>query len=100
MQHGGTTYSIAQANNALIFPGLGLGVSVSQAERVTDSMIRASAIALAGLLSVDEPGASLLPAMSELRRVSKLVAAAVAEAARADGVAAASGPKPQPRWTP
>ena len=80
-------YRIAQANNALVFPGLGLGVAVCRATRVTDRMIAAAAQAVAGLVHVDRPGASLLPAVSELRMVSATVAIAVAGAAERDGVA-------------
>ncbi len=80
-------YRIAQANNALIFPGLGLGVAVSRANRVTDRMIAASAEALAGLANAFRPGAALLPGMADLRLVSATVAIAVAKAAELDGVA-------------
>ena len=78
---------IAQANNALIFPGLGLGVAASDAARVTDGMIVAAADALASLVNAYRPGASLLPRISELRPVSAHVALAVAQAAADEGVA-------------
>jgi len=78
---------IAQANNALIFPGLGLGVAASDASRVTDGMIVAAAEALASLVNAYRPGASLLPRISELRPVSAHVALAVAQAAADEGVA-------------
>lgn len=78
---------IAQANNALIFPGLGLGVAASDASRVTDRMIAAAAEALAARVNAYRPGASLLPSMSELRPVSAHVALAVAAAAAEEGVA-------------
>ncbi|MEI2827731.1 MAG: NAD-dependent malic enzyme [Dermatophilaceae bacterium] len=78
---------IAQANNALIFPGLGLGVAASDAARVTDGMIVAAAEALASLVNAYRPGASLLPRISELRPVSAHVALAVAQAAADEGVA-------------
>jgi len=83
----GLTYTIAQANNALIFPGLGLGVSVVRARRVTDTMIYAAASALAGLVNEYRPGAALLPSISNLRLVSSAVAIQVAKAAIAEGVA-------------
>ncbi len=89
VEYGGVTYQIAQANNALIFPGLGLGVVVAQANRVTDGMIQASATALAGLLEATELGSCLLPSMSRLREVSEVVAVAVVRAAVDDGVAQA-----------
>ncbi|MFV0457741.1 MAG: NAD-dependent malic enzyme [Actinomycetales bacterium] len=84
---GNVQYQIAQANNALIFPGLGLGVAASGASRVTDRMISASAQALAGLTKAYRPGAALLPGVGELRLVSATVAIAVAQAAEQDGVA-------------
>lgn len=80
-------YVPAQANNALVFPGLGLGVSVCKASHVTDSMILAAARAVAELAPTDDPGGSLLPSMRQMRPVSAAVALAVCEAAAADGVA-------------
>ena len=85
--HGGVTHSIAQANNALVFPGLGLGVTVARAERISQGMIQACADAVASLVDVHRPGASLLPAVSDLRRVSAVVGVAVATAAAAEGLA-------------
>ena len=87
IKHGDVYHTIAQANNALIFPGLGLGVSVVQASRVSDEMIYAAAVALAGLANQYRPGASLLPSMSDLRLVSATVAMAVAECAVKQGYA-------------
>ena len=87
VDHHGVRYRIAQSNNALIFPGLGLGVAACQASRVTESMIVAAAEALAGLVNAFRPGASLLPGMDNLRRVSATVALAVAAQAERDGVA-------------
>jgi len=77
-----------QANNALVFPGLGLGVAVCGATRVTDRMIAAAAQAVASMVGIRGAGAPLLPRISDLRRVSATVAIAVAKAAADDGVAA------------
>jgi malate dehydrogenase (oxaloacetate-decarboxylating) len=85
--HEGTTYRIAQANNALVFPGLGLGVAVARARRVSDRMLAAAADAVAGLSDATTRGAPLLPPVDNLREVSATVAVAVAEAAVADGLA-------------
>jgi malate dehydrogenase (oxaloacetate-decarboxylating) len=82
-----TTYRIAQANNALVFPGLGLGVAVARARRVSDRMLAAAADAVAGLSDATTPGAALLPPVDNLREVSATVAVAVARAAAADGLA-------------
>ena len=84
----GTTYMIAQANNALVFPGLGLATVVSRASRVTDHMLFAAAAALAGTVDSTPPGAPLLPLINGVRKVSAAVAVGVARAAAADGVAA------------
>jgi malate dehydrogenase (oxaloacetate-decarboxylating) len=85
--YGGVTYQIGQANNALIFPGLGLGAILSRAQRVTDHMITAAARAVAGLTDSSTPGAPLLPPIDDLRTTSAHVALAVAQAAAEDGVA-------------
>ncbi len=86
---GGTRYAIGQANNALVFPGLGLGVIASRASRVTDGMLAAAAHAVAGLVDTSTRGAPLLPPVETLRETSAVVAVAVAEAAWAEGVATA-----------
>ena len=86
----GVDYQIAQANNALIFPGLGLGVTVARARRVSDRMLAAAARALAGLSGAAAPGAPLLPLVTSLRAVSAAVAVAVARAAQAEGLAQAT----------
>jgi malate dehydrogenase (oxaloacetate-decarboxylating) len=85
--HDETTYRIAQANNALVFPGLGLGVTVARAARITDGMITAAAEAVAGLSDATTRGASLLPPVTDLRMVSATVAIAVARAAEQEGLA-------------
>jgi malate dehydrogenase (oxaloacetate-decarboxylating) len=87
VSHEGTTYRIAQANNALVFPGLGLGVAVARARRVSDRMLAAAADAVAGLSDATTRGAPLLPPVDNLREVSATVAVAVAKAAVADGLA-------------
>ena len=86
----GVDYQIAQANNALIFPGLGLGVTVAQARRVSDRMLAAAARALTGLSGAAAPGAPVLPLVTSLRAVSAAVAVAVAQAAQAEGLAKAT----------
>ena len=83
----GVTYSFGQANNALLYPGLGLGTIVSGASKVTDGMLLAAAEAVAGQVDVSAPGASLLPAVENLRASSATTAVAVVAAAIADGVA-------------
>ena len=87
----GVTYQIGQANNALIFPGLGLGALLARAKRVTDHMITAAAQAVAGLTDTTAPGTPLLPPIDELRTTSAQVAFEVARAAAQDGVAGQTG---------
>jgi len=87
IRFGEVYHTIAQANNALIFPGLGLGVSVVRATRVSDEMIYAAAASLAGLVNEYRPGASLLPSMNDLRLVSSTVAMGVAKTAEEQGLA-------------
>ncbi|RRD47684.1 NAD-dependent malic enzyme [Tessaracoccus sp. OH4464_COT-324] len=88
VQRGRVKYRIAQANNALMFPGLGLGVAVSKATRVSDGMVIAAARAIAALSQeARRPGASLLPAVNQLREVSAAVALAVVATAQAEGLA-------------
>jgi malate dehydrogenase (oxaloacetate-decarboxylating) len=86
VEYDGVTYTIGQANNALLYPGLGLGTIVSGAMHVTAGMLLAAAEAVAGQVSVAAPGASLLPPVDNLRASSATVAVAVAKAAADDGV--------------
>jgi malate dehydrogenase (oxaloacetate-decarboxylating) len=81
------SYRIAQANNALVFPGLGLGVTVARARRISDRMIAAAADAVARLSDATAAGAPLLPPVEDLRTVSAAVAIAVATAAQDEGLA-------------
>ncbi|SEO47382.1 malate dehydrogenase (oxaloacetate-decarboxylating) [Actinacidiphila rubida] len=87
VEYQGVSYEIGEANNALLYPGLGLGVIVSGARRVTDTMLLAAAEAVASQVDVSAPGASLLPPVANLRASSATVAVAVAKAAAQDGVA-------------
>ena len=87
VSHDGRTYTIAQSNNALVFPGLGLGVAVVRARRITDAMIAAAADAVAAFANPTGPGAALLPPVTDLRTVSAAVAIAVAQTAEEHGLA-------------
>jgi malate dehydrogenase (oxaloacetate-decarboxylating) len=90
----GKTYRITQTNNSYIFPGMGLGILASGARRVTDGMFMVAATTLAGLASVDPDGEPrLLPPIADLRKLSVIMAKAVARQAQADGVAPASSPE-------
>ncbi|UGT92989.1 NAD-dependent malic enzyme [Mycobacterium ostraviense] len=87
VEYGGTTYTIGQANNVLVFPGIGLGVVVAGARLLTQGMLRAAAKALARRANPAKPGDSLLPDVQDLRGISATVAEAVYHAAVDDGVA-------------
>lgn len=83
----GVTYVIGQVNNAMMYPGLALGAIVSRASRISAGMFTAAANAVSSLVTVRQPGASLLPSIDDLRSVSVTVAVAVAETAEAEGLA-------------
>jgi malate dehydrogenase (oxaloacetate-decarboxylating) len=85
----GVTYVIGQMDNAMLYPGLCLGTIVSRASRISEGMFAAAASAVSSLVTVRQPGASLLPHVDDLRGVSTTVAVAVAEAADAEGLARA-----------
>jgi malate dehydrogenase (oxaloacetate-decarboxylating) len=88
VQYDGRRIRIGQCNNAYIFPGVGLGVIVSRARRVTDAMFVAAARTLSELSPARRDASqALLPALSEVREVAKRVAVAVAMQAQRDGLA-------------
>jgi malate dehydrogenase (oxaloacetate-decarboxylating) len=84
----GVTYVVAHVNNAILYPGLGLGAIISRASKISDGMFAAAANAVSSLVTVRQPGASLLPQIDDLRSMSVTVGVAVAEAAEAEGLAA------------
>jgi malate dehydrogenase (oxaloacetate-decarboxylating) len=90
----GVEYKVGQANNALIYPGIGLGTIVARASHVTDGMLLAAAEAIAELVDVTRPGAGLLPEVENLRATSASVAVAVARQAAREGVAQVDLPDP------
>ncbi|GAA2261463.1 NAD-dependent malic enzyme [Kitasatospora cystarginea] len=101
----GVTYEIGQANNALLYPGLGLGTIVSGASRVTAGMLLAAAQAVADQVDPTGPGACLLPPVENLRASSAITATAVVEAALDEGVATAKPADPgqavrEAMWAP
>jgi malic enzyme len=88
VRYGGVTYEVGQANNMLVFPGVGLAAIVSRAREITDAMFAVAAQTLAGLVTADRVAqGALYPPVADLRRVSRAVAIAVAAQARQDGVA-------------
>lgn len=86
VEYNGVTYIIGQANNALIYPGLGLGSISVNASLVTDEMISSAAHSLGEFLEINVEGAAVLPPVSKLTQFSETVAAAVAECAVKQGL--------------
>ena len=105
VEYNGVTYVIGQANNALIYPGLGLGMLASEASLLTDEMIGAAAHALSGIVEITKPGAPVLPPFKYVAEVSLKVATAVAKKAQEQGLARAAEQDMEKavrefRWTP
>lgn len=82
----GVDYVIGQANNALIYPGLGLGMLASEARLLTDEMIGEAAHSLSGIIDMSKPGAPVLPPFKYVAEVSLKVAEAVAKKAQEQGL--------------
>lgn len=105
IEYNGVKYVIGQANNALIYPGLGLGMLASEASLLTDEMIGAAAHALSGIVDITKPGAPVLPPFKYVAEVSLKVATAVAKKAQEQGLARAAEQDMEKavrefRWTP
>lgn len=86
IEYNGVTYQIGQANNALVYPGLGLGVIASTAKVLNDTMISKAAHSLGGIVDVDQPGAAVLPPISKLSDFSNTVAKAITQSAVDQGL--------------
>ena len=105
IEYNGVNYVIGQANNALIYPGLGLGMLASEASLLTDEMIGAAAHALSGIVDITKPGAPVLPPFKYVAEVSLKVATAVAKKAQEQGLARVAEQDMEKavrdfRWTP
>lgn len=105
VEYNGVNYVIGQANNALIYPGLGLGMLASEASLLTDEMIGAAAHAVSGIVDITKPGAPVLPPFKYVTEVSLKVATAVAKKAQEQGLARAAEQDMEKavrefRWTP
>ena len=81
VEYNGVTYEIGQANNALIYPALGLGAIASTAKLMTNEMISKAAHSLGGIVDTTKPGAATLPPVSKLTEFSQRVAEAVGQCA-------------------
>ncbi|MBU1106641.1 MAG: NAD-dependent malic enzyme [Candidatus Riflebacteria bacterium] len=83
----GQKIAIAQCNNALVFPGIGLGMLISQAQQLTDSMLLAASTALSDLEERESDKNTLLPGFANILQISRAVALAVAQTAMREGTA-------------
>lgn len=93
VEQGGRRHVIGQSNNAFIFPAIGLAVLAVGARRISDGMLMKAALRLAEHApSLKTPGASLVPAVDDIRAVCRSIAEAVAEQAEAEGLAPANDP--------
>ena len=81
VEYNGVTYEIGQANNALIYPALGLGAIASTAKLMTNEMISKAAHSLGGIVDTTKPGAATLPPVSKLTEFSQRVAEAIGQCA-------------------
>ena len=81
VEYQGTKYEIGQANNALVYPGLGLGALAVNAKILSDEMISVAAHSLGGIVDSSKPGAAVLPPVEKLNVFSQTVAKAVANQA-------------------
>lgn len=86
IEYNGVTYAIGQANNALVYPGVGFGAIAAKSSLITEAMLAAAAHALGGIVDPDQPGAAVLPPVSKLEEFSQTVAEVVAQEAINEGL--------------
>lgn len=86
VEYNGVKYEIGQANNALIYPGLGLGVIATRAKFLSEEMISKAAHSLGGIVDTNRLGAAVLPPVSKLTMFSETVAIGVANEAIAENL--------------
>jgi malate dehydrogenase (oxaloacetate-decarboxylating)(NADP+) len=93
-EYKGTMLRPGQCNNAYVFPGIGLGIIVSQARRVTDEMFFAAATTLASLVTEQDLAAGrVYPDLQRIRKVSASIACAVARVAFQRGLTTMLSPE-------
>ena len=87
IEYKGVTYEIGQANNALVYPGVGVGALAVNAKVINEKMLAQAAHALGGIVDPDQPGAAVLPPVERLTEFSTTVAETVAQSAIDQGLA-------------
>lgn len=90
VEYNGVTYTIGQANNALVYPGVGFGSIAAKAKIVNEKMLAAAAHALGGIVDANEPGAAVLPPVAKLTEFTQTVAETVAQSAIDQGLSPVS----------
>ena len=103
VEYKGVTYTIGQANNALVYPGVGFGAIAAKASQVNETMLAAAAHALGGIVDPSEPGAAVLPPVAKLEdfttRVSEIVAqSAIEQGLAGDGITDAKKAVADLKW--
>jgi len=93
IEYNGVTYNIGQANNALVYPGVGFGAIAAKAKILNEKMLADAAHALGGIVDPDQPGAAVLPPVSKLQEFSQTVAKVVAKSAIDQGLAGVTDAK-------
>ncbi|WP_456085939.1 malolactic enzyme [Ligilactobacillus animalis] len=93
IEYNGVTYNIGQANNALVYPGVGFGAIAAKAKILNEKMLADAAHALGGIVDPDQPGAAVLPPVSKLQEFSQTVAQVVAQSAINQGLAGVTDAK-------
>ncbi|QCQ04460.1 NAD-dependent malic enzyme [Ligilactobacillus animalis] len=93
IEYNGVTYNIGQANNALVYPGVGFGAIAAKAKILNEKMLADAAHALGGIVDPDQPGAAVLPPVSKLQEFSQTVAQVVAQSAIDQGLAGVTDAK-------
>lgn len=93
IEYNGATYNIGQANNALVYPGVGFGAIAAKAKILNEKMLADAAHALGGIVDPDQPGAAVLPPVSKLQEFSQTVAQVVAQSAIDQGLAGVTDAK-------
>lgn len=86
IEYDGVTYQIGQANNALMYPGLGLGLVASHSKKLNQEILSQASHALGNIVDTTQPGAAVLPPVSKIQDFSRKIAVAVAQSVLNQGL--------------